>query len=671
MSRTGGGLHKRLKHYETLHRNDLSRHTIVKRSADLNSVFAQQKIISLKAFGRNFDLHLQKQRGLLSSSFKAITVFGNSSIEDIYIDAEDFFEGYVQDDPRASKVRAHFEGDDLVATIWMLGEVYSIEPSWRHLPESADYSMIAYRASDLIRDRQDNPEGHAGSNFCGFVHADMDEASAERHPPPDDPTSSKKTPGKRNKRQVDSHNTCPVMLVADYHFFNKVGGQSVAASASYLLGVISRVDSIYRATNFGSGYSGIGLEIQGTFGKNSKWADYCLVHLFTFLAFSNGVLGLGWIASSASNQAGGICSPSSGGTHYNTAWTSHANKYGTRLLTQESDLVTAHGHNWGSPHDPFSNECTPDSNGGGKFLMYTYSVSGTESNNELFSPCSKRSVLAVLQAKAANCFSEKSNSYCGNFLVEESEECDAGSRGREGIDPCCDAQCRFKGDAVCSDSNSLCCQNCKAAPATFVCSEASNSSTSCTGDAHCDGSSFDCPNPANKDDGTSCVDRGSCTAGVCVALCESKNLTSCICDAVEDSCKFCCRKGNGPCEVYGASTGQTAIDLANGKSCLQGSCKEGVCETEIRSVTDRLWSVISDLSVDLILEIMRDNIVIATVLISLVLYIPLCLIVYCIDRKRNKLEKETVEWHNRDNENLISDKDSRVIRPTHRRKRPV
>ena len=51
------------------------------------------------------------------------------------------------------------------------------------------------------------------------------------------------------------------------------------------------------------------LGVLQAFSSHSEWSDYCLAHLFTYLAFSDGVLGLGWIASSASNQAGGICSP--------------------------------------------------------------------------------------------------------------------------------------------------------------------------------------------------------------------------------------------------------------------------------------------------------------------------------------------------------------------------
>lgn len=41
---------------------------------------------------------------------------------------------------------------------------------------------------------------------------------------------------------------------------------------------------------------------------STDYTEYCLAHLFTAYAFSNGVLGLAYIASSSRNTYGGICS---------------------------------------------------------------------------------------------------------------------------------------------------------------------------------------------------------------------------------------------------------------------------------------------------------------------------------------------------------------------------
>ena len=46
-------------------------------------------------------------------------------------------------------------------------------------------------------------------------------------------------------------------------------------------------------------------------------------------------------------------------------------------------FTTEFGHNWGSQHDPDTSECAPSSFDGGKYMMYTYSVSGYEKNNDV------------------------------------------------------------------------------------------------------------------------------------------------------------------------------------------------------------------------------------------------------------------------------------------------
>ncbi|KRX96049.1 ADAM 17-like protease, partial [Trichinella pseudospiralis] len=182
--------------------------------------------------------------------------------------------------------------------------------------------------------------------------------------------------------------------------------------------------------------------------------DYCLVHLFTAQPFSNGVLGLGYIASPKLGTSGGICSE---GTYiqnklvyFNTALSSARSSYGGPVITREADIVTAHefGHNWGSPHDPASLECSPVSSAGGPYIMFTYSVSGYDQNNKIFSPCSKRSIKRVLQAKSSICFTEIEHTFCGNQRVEPGEDCDVGlPKDGAGNDRCCSSDCKFKPNA--------------------------------------------------------------------------------------------------------------------------------------------------------------------------------------------------------------------------------
>ena len=83
-----------------------------------------------------------------------------------------------------------------------------------------------------------------------------------------------------------------------------------------------------------------------------------------------GILGLAYVGSPRRNSVGGICTPEyfkNGYTLYlNSGLSSSRNHYGQRVITREADLVTAHefGHNWGSEHDPDSNECSPSASQG-------------------------------------------------------------------------------------------------------------------------------------------------------------------------------------------------------------------------------------------------------------------------------------------------------------------
>ena len=101
------------------------------------------------------------------------------------------------------------------------------------------------------------------------------------------------------------------------------------------------------------------------FSREFTHKDFCLAHLFTDIKFEGGILGLAYVGSPRRNSVGGICTPEyfkNGYTLYlNSGLSSSRNHYGQRVITREADLVTAHefGHNWGSEHDPDSNECSP------------------------------------------------------------------------------------------------------------------------------------------------------------------------------------------------------------------------------------------------------------------------------------------------------------------------
>lgn len=167
---------------------------------------------------------------------------------------------------------------------------------------------------------------------------------------------------------------------------------------------------------------------------------------------------------------------------------------------QEADLVTTHelGHNFGAEHDPDKPECAPREDQGGKYVMYPIAVSGDHVNNkvqnaesrisvfkltvppacllaplytlimswsdseplqnyglclplvcfQMFSDCSKRSIVKRLRLKAPSCFKERKINVCGNSRVEQGEECDPGLL-HINSDLCCTPNCRLKANAQC------------------------------------------------------------------------------------------------------------------------------------------------------------------------------------------------------------------------------
>jgi len=688
-------LTKNLKYYETIHSSDFT-HNIVKRGANPSShKYNQIREVDFKALGRNFRLILSPKKGLLTSNFKAVELDENDVEHIVPIDQESFYDGRVFGETH-SRAQVHMEDGVITANIETPIDVYHIEPSWRHLPNTDDQTMIAYKESD-IKFSWNEPDSN---NFippkvCDFVKengtVDVD----------DEPEQSG-----RQKRQADKYlgigtaegtlrqTRCPLLLVADYRFYKEMGGSNSKTTVNYLISLIDRVhkiyeDTIWRDTMDSGGFAGMGFIIKKivvhrkstpvregevhynmfrsswdvrnlleVFSREYTHKDFCLAHLFTDIKFEGGILGLAYVGSPRRNSVGGICTPEyfkNGYTLYlNSGLSSSRNHYGQRVITREADLVTAHefGHNWGSEHDPDLPECSPSASQGGSYLMYTYSVSGYDVNNKRFSPCSLRFIRKVLLAKSSRCFTEPEESFCGNLRVEGEEQCDAGLLGSEDKDGCCDENCRLRESKVCSDKNSPCCVNCQFMAVDAKCRNA-NLAT-CEKDAVCTGTLASCPKSQHMEDDTGCVEKGKCRDGKCVPFCETQGKQSCMCDNQENACKRCCRRNlNTSCIA------ETPVDvLPDGTPCFQGFCNKGQCEKTNQDIV-RIWDFIDDISIGTVLKFLKDNIVGTVIFVSLLFWIPLSCLVSWVDRKR--AEQDTADWEWRRQDELVHPRDKRRI----------
>ncbi|MEE6476785.1 hypothetical protein FKM82_011217 [Ascaphus truei] len=689
-----------LSDYDIISVSGIQQHSLRKRDLQVESQL--ERMLSFTALHRHFKLYLTSSTEHFSENLAALVLDGNGKGKEYPVKASEFFTGHVVGEHN-SKVLAHIGDGDFTARIKTDGEEFNIEPLWRFVEDASRDSMLVYRSED-IRDYS----RLKSSKVCGYINPEREHFMNEPQPAKSDEEHMH-----REKRQTGPNplkNTCKMLVVADHRFFKYMGRGEESTTINYLIELIDRVDDIYRNTSWDPLWKGYGIQIeqvivflilctQGTRNKHGKhynmaksyqktnkrpWEQFsmdiseraahvCLAHLFTYQDFDMGTLGLAYVGSPKPNTHGGICPKAYDSEiarkpiYLNTGLTSTKN-YGKTILTKEADLVTTHelGHNFGSEHDPDSMEsCAPTEDRGGKYVMYPIAVSGDQENNKMFSSCSRESVLRTLMNKAHLCFKERNNKVCGNSRVDEGEHCDPGLLHQHD-DPCCTDDCQFKNAARCSDRNSPCCKGCQFETARKKCQEAINAT--CKGESYCTGDSSDCPPPVNAADETVCVDLGKCYGGECTPFCEiEKKRPSCACNDTEHSCKVCCRDENKICSPY-VDANQQFLYLRKGKPCTVGFCDtNGKCEKQVQDVIERFWDFIDKLSINMLGKFLADNIVGSVIVFSLVFWIPISILVHCVDKKLDRqYEQNTKSLFLPSNVEMLSSMDSapvRIVKP--------
>ncbi|XP_054050523.1 disintegrin and metalloproteinase domain-containing protein 17 isoform X2 [Rissa tridactyla] len=648
-----------LSDYDILSQSSIQQHSLKKR--DLQPETHVERLLSFSALQRHFKLYLTATAEHFSEKFQALIVNGEGKEKEYRVQWQDFFTGHVVG-KHNSKVVAHIGDEDFTVRINTDGEEYNIEPLWRFVDNVQDERLLVYRSED-IKDfsRLQSPK------VCGYLKLNEEELL----PKGLEDRKQNEASIHRKKRAVPetSKNTCKMLVVADHRFFKYMGRGEESTTINYLIELIDRVDDIYRNTSWDNGaFNGYGIQIeqiiihnepnlvkpggkhynmaksypddkkdawdvkmlleQFSFDIAEKAAHVCLAHLFTYQDFDMGTLGLAYVGSPRPNSHGGICPKAyysqiaKKDIYLNSGLTSTKN-YGKTILTKEADLVTTHelGHNFGAEHDPDSlPECAPTEDQGGKYVMYPIAVSGDHENNKMFSSCSKKSIHRTIEIKAQECFKERNNKVCGNSRVDEGEECDPGLLYQQ-ADPCCSADCKLKEGAKCSDRNSPCCKGCQFESAQKKCQEAIN--------ATCKGESF--------------------------------------CTETDNSCKVCCRDEQDRCIPYVDANDQFLF-LRKGKPCTVGFCDtNGKCEKQVQDVIERFWDFIDQLSINTFGKFLADNIVGSVLVFSLLFWIPLSILVHCVDKKLDKqYEENTKSLFCPSNVEMLSSLDSasvRIIKP--------
>ncbi|XP_064471133.1 disintegrin and metalloproteinase domain-containing protein 10-like isoform X2 [Ornithodoros turicata] len=419
------------------------------------------------------------------------------------------------------------------------------------------------------------------------------------------------------RRALVSRRVCNMRLSIDHHLYGyfaflqpdeqHIIKQITALIASH----VARANEIYGGTNFG-GVQNISFVVQRIVINNTRscvggklnlnpfcsaavdsthmlhfsslenYDDFCLAFTWTFRDFTDGILGLAWIAK-PEYGSGGICEKNRmtvdrdpGGDAYreyrmslNAGILTFLN-YNSFVPSIISEVSFAHeiGHTFGSPHDE-GRECVP--NGwDGNYIMYASATTGTQKNNDQFSPCSNRNISAILlplfsgESERENCFLKSTGPICGNSIQEGDEDCDCGIDDVDCTDMCCYSRhnaervrgCRLRQGATCSPTAGSCCsKQCEVLPELTPCKEEDR----CSGKAFCDGLNVKCPEAPLKSDMTECNNgtqvckQGRCTGSVC----EKYGLTECTLtgsglDALH-KCQLACRDhGSGDEHCYEA-----------------------------------------------------------------------------------------------------------------------
>ena len=201
--------------------------------------------------------------------------------------------------------------------------------------------------------------------------------------------------------------------------------------------------------------------------------------------------------------------------------------------------VIAHesGHTFGAVHDCDSQTCADSSivnsqqccplstsvcDAGSKYIMNPSTAEGISS----FSACSIGNICSALGRNSvkSTCLSNNegvttiTGQQCGNGIVEAGEECDCGGPENCGSNTCCDpTTCKFKGSAVCDDSNQDCCTNCQFSSAGVVCRA---STGQCDPQETCSGNNATCPPDLSAPNGQNCGNSSQslqCASGQCTS----------------------------------------------------------------------------------------------------------------------------------------------------------
>ncbi|CAP34665.2 Protein CBR-ADM-4 [Caenorhabditis briggsae] len=641
----------------------------------------RSSIIYFDFLGQEYVIDLIPNHSAFHQKFKVYTQNGPQFV------AREEYIGTVREPRKGTGVLTHLENGEYIGILYFDNDTLHLEPAYPHGLSEDVGKIVGYFGSDvdLKLDLAALPHRYQVSFRPSNPLLKHKRAISIAS------STSPTTTTTRSDVHNEKRNRCSLKLVADYSFYSIFGKNNTGIVTKFLVNMIARVNEIYNPVNWDVGreegisgrgrFQNMGFSIKEikvfdrpnasdahynsysrqwesekllkefAFAEGSK--DFCLVHLVTARTFKEtSTLGLAYLSHRTwDDTAGGICSKPetfNGKIAYINVLlsTCFANMEQSTypLITKEIDIVVSHeyGHAWGANHDstmfsddPDVDECSPNDQDGGKYLMSPYAQRGYDQNNVLFSPCSIKSIREVLINKYSGCLEEEMNSFCGNGIVEDGEECDNGVETDEQEVSCCDKFCRLSVGAKCSPLNHICCTpTCQFHNSSHVCLP--GDPLLCKADALCNGLTGECPPAPPVADQQECLEGGECFNGVCLPFCEKKSIgqKSCICENLEISCRRCCRDQNGTCSPVPGP-----VYLRDGIRCSKGTCRDRKCVNEaVDNVRNYFLAPFQ--STGGLLVFLKTHVVLIAIITISMIFAAAYSIVKCNEHNISKLSEE-------------------------------
>ncbi|XP_048801292.1 disintegrin and metalloproteinase domain-containing protein 8 isoform X6 [Lagopus muta] len=502
----GAGLREELAHVERYETTVPWRVPVPRAKRDLSvspSTYLERVLYSVRAEGRDYLLHLKKNRELLGQHYTETHYLADGTEVTVKPDVQDhcFYQGHVEGHANSAASISTCSG---LSGFFRVNEtIFLLKP----LDEHEDGQHAVYRASHLRMKRIACLEAALEYDHDPKIAAPLKLyrwKSARLH---------------RGPRYVE------LVLVVDNEEFRKY--KDLRRVQNRMKEIVNHVDKLYQPLGLRVALTGLEVwsnrdkitvsrKAEETLENFLRWRETDLlkrkqhdnVQLITGIDFHDTTVGL------AKKLA--MCTRDSGGVNQD---------HSMDPIGAASTMAHEMGHNLGMSHDEDIADChCPVSKESGGCVM---AAKISLAYPRLFSTCSEQDMWQFLEDPKTGCLLNVPGAdelygepVCGNQFVERGEECDCG-RPEECSDRCCNATtCQLREGAECARGD--CCQDCKVKAAGVLCRASKND---CDLPEHCTGLSSECPEDVFQENGIPCQGgRGYCYNGACPSHAEQCRL---------------------------------------------------------------------------------------------------------------------------------------------------